>query len=127
MNHSEQFSDEYRRFITRRWFFKECGVGLGAIALGSLLRETLGAATPGKPALTNPLAPRQPHFAAKAKRVIYLFMAGAPSHRRPNCSKATAPRSSTLPPNCSGRSSNSPSMGNAARNCPNSFRSWPPS
>ena len=80
MNHSEQFFNEYRRFITRRWFFKECGVGLGAIALGSLLRETLGAATPGKPALTNPLAPRQPHFAAKAKRVIYLFMAGAPSH-----------------------------------------------
>ena len=27
MNHSEDFSDEYRRFITRRWFFKECGVG----------------------------------------------------------------------------------------------------
>jgi uncharacterized protein (DUF1501 family) len=66
-----------RKFITRRWFFQQCGVGLGAIALGSLFRES-GWASPL--ALANPLAPKQPHFPAKAKRVIFLFMAGAPSH-----------------------------------------------
>ncbi len=50
---------------------------MGAIALGQLFREN-GWAAPA--ALANPLAPKQPHFAPKAKRVIYLFMAGAPSH-----------------------------------------------
>src|SRR5215510_682072 len=73
-------SDLYRgqdpKLITRRWFFEQCGVGLGAIALGSLFRQNGLAA----PAALNPLAPRQPHFKPKAKRVIYLFMAGAPSH-----------------------------------------------
>jgi len=63
--------------ITRRWFFQQCGVGLGAIALGSLFQQN-GWATPA--AFNNPLAPKQPHFPAKAKHVIYLFMAGAPSH-----------------------------------------------
>src|SRR5580765_2553481 len=66
-----------RQFITRRWFFQQCGVGLGTVALGSLFRES-GWASPL--ALANPLAPKQPHFPAKAKRVIFLFMAGAPSH-----------------------------------------------
>ena len=70
------FSEAYRKQITRRWFFKECGVGLGSIALGSLLADRLS----GGSTLAHPLAPKQPHFAAKAKRVIYLFMAGAPSH-----------------------------------------------
>src|SRR6266540_3506780 len=64
------------KLITRRWFFEQCGVGLGAIALGALFRENGWASS----AALNPLAPRQPHFSAKAKRVIYLFMAGAPSH-----------------------------------------------
>jgi hypothetical protein len=64
------------KLITRRWFFEQCGVGVGAIALGALFRENGWAAN----APLNPLAPRQPHFTAKAKRVIYLFMAGAPSH-----------------------------------------------
>src|SRR5262249_10471502 len=66
-----------RKFITRRWFFQQCGVGLGAIALGSLFRDS-GWASPLT--LANPLAPKEPHFPAKAKRVIFLFMAGAPSH-----------------------------------------------
>jgi hypothetical protein len=60
---------------TRRHFFRDCAVGLGSIALTSLLRgETPVAHAPG-----SPLAPRPPHFPAKAKRVIYLFMAGGPS------------------------------------------------
>jgi hypothetical protein len=62
------------RALARRWFLKECGVGLGAIALGQLA----GA----RPALaaSNPLAPKLPHFRPRAKNVIFLFMAGAPSH-----------------------------------------------
>src|SRR5437588_4025280 len=65
-----------RQLITRRWFFEQCGVGLGAIALGQLFRDNGWAAATA----LNPLAPKQPHFAPKAKRVIFLFMAGAPSH-----------------------------------------------
>jgi len=64
------------KLVARRWFFQECGVGLGAIALSQLLGRTAAAAT----VATNPLAPRQPHYPAKAKHVIFLFMAGAPSH-----------------------------------------------
>src|SRR5882724_6586273 len=63
--------------IARRWFFEQCGVGLGAIALGHLMGDQARAATE---APLSPLAPKQPHFAPKAKRVIFLFMAGAPSH-----------------------------------------------
>jgi hypothetical protein len=59
--------------ISRRWFFEQCGVGLGAIALRTLLAESAQAAA-------DPLAPKQPHFPGKAKNVIFLFMAGAPSH-----------------------------------------------
>ena len=61
--------------ISRRWFFKECGVGLGAIALRNLMAENLL----GAPA-QDPLSSKKPHFDPKAKNVIYLFMAGAPSH-----------------------------------------------
>jgi hypothetical protein len=79
-----QIAEETRRLLARRWFFKECGVGLGGIALASLL----GAGTHGARAAApvadvksvNPLAPRNPHYGPRAKRVIYLFMAGAPSH-----------------------------------------------
>ena len=65
------------RDITRRWFFKDCGVGLGSAALYSLLRDE---AARGGAGSSNALAARASHFAPKAKRVIYLFMAGAPSH-----------------------------------------------
>jgi hypothetical protein len=63
------------KLVTRRWFLRDCAVGLGAIALGQLLGGRASAA-----AATDPLAPRRPHFAGKAKHVIFLFMAGAPSH-----------------------------------------------
>src|SRR6476661_5242487 len=65
------------KLITRRWFFEQCGVGLGAIALGQLFRSN-GWAAPT--VANNPLAPKPPPLPAKAKRVIFLFMAGAPSH-----------------------------------------------
>lgn len=85
--------DERKLHIARRHFFKECGVGLGKIALASLLTDAFasGAASaqnapPRNPPISggghgmpNPLAPRKPHFTGKAKRVIHLFMAGAPS------------------------------------------------
>src|SRR6266436_6578507 len=69
---------EYARLITRRWFFRQCGVGLGSIALASLLQDdkALGATSPTG---SNSLAPKLPRFKPKAKRVIYLFMGGAPS------------------------------------------------
>ncbi|MCX6982603.1 MAG: DUF1501 domain-containing protein [Verrucomicrobia bacterium] len=62
--------------VTRRHFLRDCGVGLGKIALAGLLTDSLRA---GSAAPANLLAPRQPHFTGKAKRVIHLFMAGAPS------------------------------------------------
>jgi len=67
--------------ITRRHFFRECGVGVGKIALASLLTEPfVSRACAGLAGESNPLASKAPHFAAKAKHVIHLFMAGAPSH-----------------------------------------------
>ncbi len=63
------YRNQSPRQIARRWFLQQCGVGLGAMALGQLLGAS-----------ENPLAPRQPHFAPRAKNVIFLFMAGGPSH-----------------------------------------------
>jgi uncharacterized protein (DUF1501 family) len=78
MNLQAELRAEYARLTTRRWFFRQCGVGLGSIALASLLGPPkAGAASAVKAA--HPLAPKQPQFAPKAKRVIYLFMGGAPS------------------------------------------------
>ncbi len=65
--------------LTRRHFFSRCAMGLGGIALASMLNRTGLAATPGAAGLPNPLAPRPTHFPARAKNVIYLFMAGGPS------------------------------------------------
>jgi hypothetical protein len=62
---------------TRRHFLKSCQFGLGSLALSSLLAED-AAAAPG--AAVNPLAPKKPHFAPKAKRVIYLHLTGSPPH-----------------------------------------------
>jgi hypothetical protein len=62
---------------TRRHFLKESAAGVGAIALSSLLGRNAMAA-PGSIAATNPLAARLPHFAPKAKRVIYLHLTGSP-------------------------------------------------
>ena len=65
--------------ITRRWFFRDCGIGLGSIALSQLLGEESLAAEAASRAL-DPLAPKAPHHKPRAKNVIVLFMAGAPSH-----------------------------------------------
>lgn len=65
-------------FHSRRHFLKDCTYGLGKMAAAGLLTDAL-ARTPAAGAATNPLAPRGPHHAPRAKRVIHLFMAGAPS------------------------------------------------
>lgn len=63
---------------TRRQFFSRCGMGVGSIALAALLGEKSSLAQ-GTAQFTNPLAPKRPHFAPKAKNIIYMFMAGGPS------------------------------------------------
>ena len=74
MNFTRELHTEYARYLTRRWFFKECGVGMASLAAMDLMRANAA------PAPVNPLAQKKPHYAARAKRVIYLFMGGAPSH-----------------------------------------------
>ncbi|MEN9414687.1 MAG: hypothetical protein RLZ62_991, partial [Bacteroidota bacterium] len=66
---------------TRRHFLRQCGFGLGALALGSLVGSCTdsGNRTAVLTDSANPLAPRPPAFPGKAKAVIYLHMAGAPS------------------------------------------------
>jgi uncharacterized protein (DUF1501 family) len=62
------------QLATRRQFFERCGVGIGRLALASLLAETAAGRARAESALPAGL-----HFPPRAKRVIYLFMAGAPS------------------------------------------------
>ena len=63
--------------LNRRRFLSSMGVGIGSVALGSLLMPDLF----GLGADKNGLPPGIPHFAPKAKRVIYLFQNGAPSQQ----------------------------------------------
>lgn len=129
--------------VARRWFLQQCGVGLGSLALGQLLNQG-GYAAPASATLPggDPLAPKAPHHAPKAKRVIFLFMAGAPSHLElfdnkpqlakfdgtlppPELLKGIARRSSIRTPSCSGRSSSSLGTARAARSSRNCSPNWP--
>ena len=65
--------------LTRRHFFSRCGVGLGSIALASLIDRSGVRAGTGGVSGAHPLAPKATHFRPRAKNVIYLFMAGGPS------------------------------------------------
>jgi hypothetical protein len=67
---------DFLQSVTRRHFFRDAGFGIGAAALTSLINPALFAAESRK---DNPLAPVAPPLPAKAKSVIFLFMAGAPS------------------------------------------------
>jgi hypothetical protein len=69
--------DEYVQLETRRQFFGRCRLGLGAAALAWLMGSEGRAAPKARTAIGG--LPDMPHFAPKAKRAIYLFMAGAPS------------------------------------------------
>ena len=68
---------EHLHQITRRHFLQQGQLGLGAIALSSLVARE-GAAAPAVSDVIHPLSARQPHFPAKAKQVIYLHMTGSP-------------------------------------------------
>src|SRR5213594_76100 len=68
---------EHSLLMTRRHFFGRTATGIGALALGSLLNPSLFSATASEGEGNFPLG--KPHFAPKAKRVIYLFMAGGPA------------------------------------------------
>jgi hypothetical protein len=66
-------------FSSRRRMLKRCATGFGALALAALLAED-SEASPMAAGPEDPLSPRPPHFPARAKRVIFLFMKGGPSH-----------------------------------------------
>ncbi|MEN9777710.1 MAG: hypothetical protein RJB04_1465, partial [Verrucomicrobiota bacterium] len=68
--------------VTRRHFFGRCALGLGNVALASLLAEgkdTSHSGAPTTPTAQEPLRSRPAHHPARAKSIIYLFMAGGPS------------------------------------------------
>ncbi len=76
MNLTQQLQQAQAQLLTRRWFLRDCGIGMAGIAATSLLAGE----KPVRAAATeNHLAPRLPPLPAKAKRVIYIFQAGAPS------------------------------------------------
>ncbi len=76
--------EEWLKTGTRRHFFGQCQVGIGGMALASMLGESApmfcGSASAAPSRGVNPMAPRPTHFPAKATSVIFLFMAGGPSH-----------------------------------------------
>src|SRR6059058_327259 len=67
--------------LTRREFLCRCGMGMGAVSFGALFGgfSSVNSAHAAE-GLTNPLAPKQPHFPGKARRVIHIFANGGPSH-----------------------------------------------
>src|SRR5260370_18484122 len=69
-------------FLTRRELLRRSGMGFASLGIASLLASEGMLTSEAKAATSsvNPLAPRSPHFPAKAKRVIHLFMNGGPSH-----------------------------------------------
>jgi Protein of unknown function (DUF1501) len=73
MHFPRYFAPPSSEFSSRREFLARAGGGFGLLALASLLQES------ARGEATNPLAPKMPHFAAKAKSVIWLFMNGGPS------------------------------------------------
>src|SRR5579884_115350 len=67
--------EQHAQYLTRRHFLRRCDAGLGLLALSSMME---GAAFAPEPSRQNPLAPKPSKLTAKAKRVIYLDMSGAP-------------------------------------------------
>src|SRR5438309_6967641 len=68
------------RALTRRQMLRQVGTGLGVLGLTGLLRDTGLLATAAGAESANPLAPRQPHFPARAKHIIHIYLNGGPSH-----------------------------------------------
>ena len=74
------FPNERAAELSRRNFFTSSGSGLGGIALTSMLAEERVLRAELDVDAANPLLPKEPHFAPKAKSCIFVFLAGAPSH-----------------------------------------------
>ena len=66
--------------LSRRELLRRSGMGMGALALAHLMGEAGLLAETGQESPLNPLAPKRPHFAGRAKRVVHLFMNGGVSH-----------------------------------------------
>jgi len=77
MDFEREYKTEQLRGVTRRTFFSQAGLGLGAIALSSLMGSPAGAQGAQR-TIINPMAPKKPGRPGKAKSVIYLDMSGAP-------------------------------------------------
>ena len=78
---TEPFANLTRLPLTRRDFLCRSGMGFASLGLANLMAsQGLVSAAPDASRSVSPLAPKQPHFPAKAKRVIHLFMNGGPSH-----------------------------------------------
>ncbi|MCY3004997.1 MAG: DUF1501 domain-containing protein [Planctomycetota bacterium] len=73
-NLAQELNEARARLLRRRWFLKDCSVGLGSLAALELLAGDSSAQE-----AAGPLAVRAPHFPAKIKRIVYMFQAGAPS------------------------------------------------
>jgi hypothetical protein len=86
MSANEKFIAEHSAkpqdfFLTRRQFLQRAGMGFGALSIATLLGEdVLSPDARAIEAAANPLAPKAPHFRAKAKHVVHIFAQGAPSH-----------------------------------------------
>src|SRR5688500_1148907 len=78
--HDLKYASSSPRANSRRWFLRECGLGIGKIAAATLLTNAFSPYSRAAGiSAAEALKARAPHFTPKAKRVIHLFMAGAPS------------------------------------------------
>src|SRR5687767_10987636 len=79
-NMSHHRPNPFDSLLSRRQLLTRCGMGMGALALGTLLSDVgYGAGIAGANTNINPLMPKGPQFPGRAKRVIHLFMNGGPS------------------------------------------------
>src|SRR5262245_1799798 len=76
---TKSFLPHHEMLYTRRDFLSRAGAGFGALALTYLLERDRLLASPSQTP-SSPLSPKPPHFNARAKHVIFLFMEGGPSH-----------------------------------------------
>ena len=77
MSHCKNFRPQP---YSRREMLRQSAMGFGTLALGHLLTQDGKAAETGRRDSKKPFLPREPHFPAKAKHVIYLYLDGGPSH-----------------------------------------------
>ena len=96
------FQGDPVRQLARRRFLQQCGVGLGAMALGDLLaQDGVFGAEPAAP--RTDMTPRTGHHAPRARAVIFLFMAGGPSQLDLFCDKPKLRQSAKPPTSTSSR------------------------